>query len=132
MLCNACAQSDAGFVLSRNRLLDLKSSAMRRGVWFKVLNRIDRVLVDVTIKVADKVHSIVLARTLFSVVQKLEDAFKHGVLEAVRRVGFPLARRFSSLAQKWGSVLARSWASDVSFARFLAVMHINSVALHGS
>jgi hypothetical protein len=57
--------------------------------------------------------------------EKLESAFKNRVWSIVYEIGFPLANRLSVLAQKWGNNHARNWGSDESFAKFLAVMHIN-------
>ena len=108
------------------RLHELKFKAMRSGLWFKALRRIDRVLVDVTVRVAKSVHSAALAKALYSVMEKLESAFKNRVWNITRKIGFPLAHRLSVLAQKWGNAYAQSWASDESFAKFLAIMHINS------
>jgi hypothetical protein len=113
------------FVLEKGELVKLKLRAVRGGLWFRALRRIDRVLVDLTIKVADAVRSFALAEALFSVMERLGDALENRVLQAVKEVGFPLALKLSLLAQEWGNDSASSWASDVSFARFLAVMHIN-------
>lgn len=109
------------------RLRDLRCKAVRSGLWFKALRRIDRVLVDVTLRVAESVHSTTLARALYSVMEKLESAFKNRVWSIVNKIGFPLAHKLSVLAQKWGNDDARKWDSDESFARFLAIMHINGV-----
>jgi hypothetical protein len=109
------------------RLHDLKYKAMRSGLWFKTLSRIDRVLVNVTLKVAKSVHSAALAKALYSVMEKLESAFKNRVWDVVRKIGFPLAQKLSVLAQKWGNYYARNWVFDESFAKFLAIMHMNSV-----
>jgi len=113
-------------MLRRERLLKLKLKAIRRRVWFRALSRIDRVLVDLTIRVVDVVHSSRLAEALFSVVKKLEDGLEGRVSRATKEVGFSLARKLSLLAQKWGNNLARNWMSDMSFAKFLAIMYINN------
>jgi len=113
-------------MLRREKLLKLRSKAVRLGVWFRALSRIDRALVDLTIRVADVVHSFTLAKTLFTVVRKLEDCFESMVSHVLKEVGFPLARKLSLLAQKWGNSSARNWMSDKSFAKFLAIMHINN------
>ena len=113
------------FRFRRENLLRLRRMAMRHGVWFKALSRIERVLVDLTIRVTDKVRSLTLAEKLFAVVEKLEECFESGVLRALRTVGFPLARKIGFLAKRWGNPYGESWMSDVSFAKFLAVMHIN-------
>ncbi len=98
---------------------------MRAGVWFKALPRIDRVLVDLTIKVANKIRSFTLANNLTAVTKKLEGLLENSLSRACREVALPLAQKLSSVAQKWGNLSAESWPSDSSFIKFLAVMHIN-------
>jgi hypothetical protein len=110
-------------VLTRVGLLKLKCKAMRAGVWFKALSRIDRALVDLTIKVVDAVSSRSLAKSILVVVSKLDGLLESSVLSSLRLVGRPLAEKFSQIAERWGNASARSWASDESFAVFLAVMH---------
>lgn len=114
------------FTLGKQKLRKLKLQAVRRGVWFRGLSRVDRALVNLTIKVVDGVRSFTLAKALLSVIKKLEDAFESRVLRILKEVGFPLARKLSLFAQKWGNNLAQDWMRDVSFAKFLAIMHINS------
>lgn len=120
------------FTLTRQRLVNLKSMAFRSGAWFRALRRAERVLVDLTIKIIDRVRSPVLAKALLSIVKKLEDASENRVSRAIREVGFPCAQKLSLIAQKWGNKSARDWAFDLSFARFIATMHINSPALFSS
>jgi len=111
----------------KTQLIKLKAKAMRAGVWFKALRRIDRVLIDLTIKVASTVRSVKLANSILALARKLEDIMKSSLSRAIREVGFPLAHKLSLFAQKWGSTSAKSWASDASFAVFLAAMHINDL-----
>jgi hypothetical protein len=118
-------QDIASSFLTKARLVKLRLKAMRAGVWFRALPRIDRVLVDLTIKVASSVRSFTLARNLLAVIRKLEGLLESSLSRAFREVGFPLAQKLSLAAQKWGNVSAESWQSDVSFIKFLAVMHIN-------
>jgi len=110
-------------ILNRMQLLQFKHKAMRAGVWFKALLRIDRVLVDLTIKVAENIRSIQLAKSIFAVVGKLEGLLESSVLKSLRVIGRPLAEKVSLIAQKWGNASAKAWATDQSFAFFLAVMH---------
>ena len=119
-------------VLRRTNLLRLKSRALRRGVWFRALSRIDRVLVDLTVNVVYGVHGFKLAEALWSVMKKLEDALENRVLRAAKEVGFALARHVSLLAWNWGNRSAKDWAYDRSFARFLTIMHINDSGASGS
>jgi hypothetical protein len=111
--------------LNKAQLVKLKLKAMRAGVWFRALPRIDRVLVDLTIKVASNVRSITLAKNILAVIRKLGGLLESSLSRALREVGFPLAQKLSLVAQKWGNTSAKSWASDLSFVNFLGVMHIN-------
>jgi hypothetical protein len=98
---------------------------MRAGVWFRALPRIDRVLVDLTIKVTENIRSTHLARSLFAVVDKLEGLLESSVLKSLRLIGRPLAEKISLTAEKLGNASAKNWAADSSFAFFLAIMHTN-------
>jgi len=98
---------------------------MRAGVWFRTLSRIDRVLIDLTIKVADSIRSYSLAKCVLSVTRKLGGLLESRLARSIREVGFPLACKHSLFAQNWGNVTAAEWARDAGFARYLAVMHFN-------
>lgn len=114
------------FAFSRDHLIRLKVKALQSGLWFRVLRNVERALVDLTIKVVDRPRSPVLVKALLSVMGKLTDARETKVEIAMKEVGLLYACRLSLLAQDWGNKLARRWMYDLSFARFIAVMHINS------
>ena len=115
-------QRDSAFNFpNKTELLKLKTKAMRSGVWFKALQRIDRVLIDLTIKVADTVRSPMLAKSILSLTRKLETIMESGFSRTVRTVGLPQAQKISSIAVGWGNRSASEWADDLGFARYLAV-----------
>ena len=118
-------QENASSFLNKAQLLKLKLKAIRAGVWFRALPRIDRVLVDLTIRVASSIRSATLAKNILAVTKKLELLLESRLLRAFRGVALQLAQKLSLLAQKWGNTFAKSWASDGAFVSFLAVMHIN-------
>lgn len=123
---NPVPQGSTSSFLNKKQLVKLKLKAMRSGVWFKALRRIDRVLIDLTIKVARyNVRSVTLAKNIFSIMEKLEGLLESSLSRVIREVGFPLAQKVSSLAQKWGNPSASEWSSDLSFVSFLAVLSIN-------
>ena len=111
--------------LNKTQLVKLRLKAIRAGVWFRALPRIDRVLVDLTIRVAGSIRSATLARNILAVIRKLEELLESHLLRAFRGVALQLAQKLSLVAQKWGNISAKNWVSDVSFIKFLAVMHIN-------
>ena len=93
----------------------LRLKAKRSGLWFRALRRIDRALVDLTIFVADGVRSAVLARSLSSVVKKLEELAESRLQRVTREVGVFLARKRALLAQKWGNLSAACVGSRFVF-----------------
>jgi hypothetical protein len=115
--------------VGKEKLLRLKLKALRRGLWFKVLSPIDRALVNLTVRVVEEIRSAALAERIRNIMGKLETALENKVLHALKTVGIPLARKLSSLAQKWGNPKARSWADDLSYAKFLAIIHLNNSPL---
>ena len=108
--------------------MKMKVRAMRAGVWFKSLPRIDRVLIDLTIKVADSVRSASLARCVLAVTRKLDGLLESRLARSIREIGFPSASKLSFFAREWGNFDAVEWAKDVGFARYLAVMRFNGHA----
>jgi len=121
---NASQKSRFSF-LDKTQLVKVKLKAMRAGVWFKALPRIDRVLVDLTIRVADSIRSFSLAKCLLSVTRKLEGLLESKLSRTMREIGFPLACKLSLIAQKWGNNNAQEWAKDMNFVRYLAAMNLN-------
>jgi hypothetical protein len=107
-------------VLARIRLL-----ALRRRVFFKVLNRVERALFYLATKVIIRVHSTVLANALNSIVKKLLDSMESTVSRQMKQIGVPLAEKISKIAQKWGNMSASEWAHDRGFIQYLAVTRVD-------
>ncbi len=111
----------------------LRVRSMRRGLWNRVLNRLERAQVDLTLRMVRKVRSTFLARVLDSIIEKLESALESRVSRMIGSVGFPMARRLSEMARTWGNQNAIKWVDDRGFARFLTIMILNSPQpIHGS
>jgi hypothetical protein len=107
-------------------LANLKTRALRSGVWYKALQRIDRVLLDLTIRVVSTIQSAKLARSITVLARKLESVMSSSFSSGLKKMGFPLAQKLSLTAQSFGNISAGSWALDSSFAFFLAVMDFNN------
>jgi hypothetical protein len=113
--------------LNKKQLANLKTKALRSGVWFKVLQKIDRVLFDLTIKIVDNVRSSQLAKSILELTMRLENGMKSSFARSWVKIGLPIAQKISSIAQKLGNLSANSWLLDSSFIRFLAVLHFNDI-----
>jgi hypothetical protein len=107
--------------LSVRMLADAKKVALRHRVWFSLLSRVERGIIDLTVRYVDCVKSAKLAKVLTAIMDKLHSALEGAVDRLVRAVGLPLARKISDIAVRWGNRLASQWAEDRAFARFLVV-----------
>ena len=100
-------------------LTQAKKLALRHRVWFKLLNRVERGIIDLTVKYVDNIKSAKLAKVLTAIMEKLQPAIESTVDRLVRTVGLSLAQKISNIAVNWGNRLAYMWADDRAFARFL-------------
>lgn len=113
--------------MEKASLVKLRLKAMRSGVWFKALNRVDRALVNLTIEVARcSIRSSFLLSRLLCVTNKLEGLLESRLSRVTREVGFPRACKLGATAQCWGNKLAKGWAREIGFAKYLAVMNLNA------
>ena len=102
-------------------LAKLRLLALRRRVFFRVLNRVERGLIYLAPKVTDCVRSRVLSDALRSIVEKLLDAMESKVERRMRQIGAPLAQKISRIAQTWGNKTAHKWANDPGFIQYLTI-----------
>ena len=107
--------------LSVGRLAEAKKTALRRGVWFRVLNRVERGIIDLTVRYVEVIKSTKLAKVVTAIIEKLQTKMESMIDKLVRTIGLPLARKISNIAVSWGNRLASAWSEDCSFARFLVV-----------
>lgn len=107
-------------------LAKIKRKALRRGVWFRLLSRAERAIMDLTIKVVEKIRSFTLAKVVSQIVMKLLDSMESKVARLISEVGPALAQKLSITAQKWGNQSAINWIEDPGFRQYLAVMYHNT------
>jgi hypothetical protein len=122
---DASQVSTFGF-LNKTQLTKLKKKAIRRGVWFTVLRRIDRALIDLTIKVSDIVRSYNLVKSILTIARKVQEVFQSKLAHRIKEIGIPLTRKLSLLAQNWGNKGAWKWVNDANFAWYLTITKLNS------
>ncbi len=104
---------------SVDMLAQTRKLALRRGLWFKTLSRVERAVIDLTVKYVDTIKSGKLAKVVTAIMSKLQYAMESTVDRMVRTTGLSLARKISKIAVGWGNHLASRWADDHAFARFL-------------
>ncbi len=118
--------ASVAYVLSRRALAKLRLRAIRRGVWFRDLKDVERKLLDLTIAVVERIHSVRLAKMVSAIVEKLLNAVEGRLSRLMRARGRGLAEKLSLIALSWGNKSAVHWASDLGFMEYLAVASIDS------
>ena len=111
----------SGVSISVANLADAKKIALRRGFWFRSLSRLERGIIDLTVRYVDNIKSLKLAKVVTAIIGKLQYAMESSLDKLVRTIGLPLARKISNIAVSWGNCLANFLADDPVFARFLVI-----------
>ena len=107
------------------QLVEIQRKAMRRKVWFKVLERVERAILRLTILCVNRIRSSKLTKIVNDIVVKLRQAMK-GRVKKWTKLGCKLALGLSQIALKWGNVSAIRWPKNQDFIQYLTVMHINT------
>src|SRR2546428_8248658 len=106
--------------ITREVLVGLKMRGLRRRLWYSTLSRMERGLVDLTIRWVNKVRSGRMTETLLRILAKLAMALETGMGKVLGK-GRILAARASELAVKWGNVSAYSWRYEQGFCRAIGL-----------
>ena len=105
----------------------IKRKALRRKVWFKALNRMERALIDLVIKVVERVRSPKLAKIVARILEKLSEALKSRIEKLMETVGRSIARKHAECAYFWGYKDALKWAEDTDFIRYLTIIGMSKL-----
>jgi len=112
-------------IVTRDMLVSIRRVAMRKRVWFRVLDRCERAVVSLTIRCVERVRSVRLAMIVTAIVDKLKEAMKGRVERLMETVGSSLARKIGEIAVSWGNLEAEKWALDQGFIKYVTVMEMN-------
>jgi hypothetical protein len=112
--------------LMRSEIIKVKTRALRRGVWFRVLTRVERACIDLTIMVVERVRSRLLQKVLFFVIEKLEKAMESQVQRLMHEIGNNIAKNMSQIAKTWGNESAVKWVEDSGFILYLTITYLNT------
>ena len=112
---------------SREYLVKTMKKARRKGCYYRVLKQSERTLLDLTVRVVEKVRSFILAKLISQIVNKLLEAMESRVYRLIRTEGRCMAEQLSTIAQSWGNRSAKSWAKDRGFMQYLTVSNLYSL-----
>ncbi|MHC1628042.1 MAG: hypothetical protein ACXQTI_04330 [Candidatus Nezhaarchaeales archaeon] len=114
-------------ITCKEDLEKLKKIALRKGLWFKLLDRLERAAIDLTIKVVEKIRSIQLKSVLSRIASKIAEAIKARSIKAkALEIGRPLAHKIAQIAMKLGNKEAWKWAQDPGFIMYLGISWLNT------
>ncbi len=105
--------------------MKLKSRALRNRTWYKTLSRIERAIIDLTIRCVEKIRSHVLAQTVSMIVNKILRTLKESFMAEAEKVGRELVEKLCVIAQNWGNTTCFLWKRDEGFVKFLGVNAVN-------
>jgi hypothetical protein len=124
----------------RSSLEKLKRLSMRNRAWFRVLDWKQRRLMDLVMKMVDRIRSPLLLRVLSPLVSRLLVAIggdaRTGALTLMDRGAYYMMRKVAekivAVAQKWGNKSAEKWLTE-GLLKYLVVMNLprnkNSMAI---
>jgi hypothetical protein len=106
---------------------DVRRKALRKRVWYRALDRLERGIFSLATQLIDEVKSELLGVELVKMLRKLSDAMKSGFARCVEEYGLRKAKAIALQAVRFGYESAGEWASDVGFIRYLAFLKVNEL-----
>jgi hypothetical protein len=103
-------------------LAEVREEAKRKNVWWKSLRKIDRDVLDLTIKCVDKPKSPKLIDAIAKIIVKIKGALMSPIYRLMEQIGRPLAKKLSRIAKSWGNETADKWVEDQGFVKYLTIM----------
>lgn len=112
-------------MISVSRIVEVRRKAMRRRVWYKVLSRIERSILNLTVRCVEKIRSTTLTKIVTVILTKLNEVMESQIEKMVRTVGRSIAQKVSRIAQKWGNKSSATWSKHKGFIQYLTIMDLN-------
>ncbi|MDH5462645.1 MAG: hypothetical protein OEX09_10555, partial [Candidatus Bathyarchaeota archaeon] len=79
--------------------MKVKSRALRNRTWYKTLSRMERAIIDLTIKCVEKVRSHVLAQMVSMIISKILRTLKEDYMTTAEKVGLEIIEKLSVVAE---------------------------------
>ena len=117
---------EAASLLTRQGLINARTRAVRQRIWFNALSKVERGIMDLTIRCVERVRSRILNRMISKIVAKILKHLKPCFLETATKVGREIARELCEIALNWGNMNALRWKHDLEFIRFLGIRSVNT------
>lgn len=103
-------------------LSNLRTKALRKGIWFQTLTTEERVLTGLIRKNVKIVKNATLATVIARIIGKLMYAIKNSFMDKIEKIGRPIARAYAMGAYSCGNKDALKWIGDLNYIRYLGLM----------
>lgn len=113
-------------MLTRGFLLKIRRRAIRKRVYYRALDRLERGILELSSRLLDSAQSVVLLQQLFEIVMKLDEALKGRFQQHMECFGVRRVTEIIMQAVKFGYKDAVGWLRDPGFVKYLTVMDFNS------
>ena len=107
------------------KLTLLRFRALRKGIWFKALSKVERFIYELTMRTVSTIRSEKLLSTIRLILKKLRRALGGSVYTSMCSLGRHLARRIANVAYLWGNKEAYKWAEDNHLIKYLTICCMN-------
>ncbi len=112
-------------MFTKKFLIEKRNHAFRRGVWYKILDKNERNIMNLTIHVVDRVKSTLLGLVILKIIKKLKDALMNSFVMKMKRFGVRRVQKLIDMAVDWHNEAARDWVSDSGFVKYVTMTEIN-------
>ena len=118
-------------MFTRDFLLRVRRRSLRKGVWYRSLDSLERGIISLAARVVDRVENVVLGVEIVKILAKLRDALKSELVRRMEEYGYERAKEIAAIAVEWGNRAAKYWVSEINLARYLSVMDLNQPSGYG-
>jgi hypothetical protein len=112
-------------MFTRGFLKAVRRKALRRGVWFNALDRVERGILVLTSRILDVVRSTDLAKEIVKILAKLKKTYKSRFVRHMESYGLEKVRKIADQAISFGCEEAKSWVHDFDFVRYVTMLDMN-------
>jgi len=112
-------------LFTRSFLGGLRRKALQKRVWYSALDKVERGIITLSIRLIDAVQSETLGIEIVKISKKLKDALKSPFLTYLETFSLKEAMKIADQAIGFGNTKAREWVYDFGFARYLTLLNHN-------
>jgi len=112
-------------MLTREYLVEVRRQALRRHIWYKTLDNIERSIFSLSITVCKKIQSNLLNNQLLKIVVKIKKTLKSVFLNHLESFGISRIKMIQKQAIVFGYNGASELKLDYNFIRYLVFLDYN-------